>query len=362
MNYSNLLKDGVTFTTSCNVLREGEDYTEDDREYEENLANFANLQVVGEELQDEDTYVEGQPFEVIGSKMTNLISNGKIKKRIIRTGYSNKPTDGAIVRVHYNAYIEYSAEPFDSTYARKKYHQFQVNNGQVLICLDMAVQSMLLNEKAQFLVAPDYAYGVLGCLNRVPPNSEVLFEIELLEIVDIGATLGFEALTPEEKKNFKNIYEFCLALCAKGKDLYRKNIKAAIKEYNIAVGHLENSTVDTYEDQVSQQELLLKLYSNLLVCCTKEEEPKKGCMNFNKIKEMVKGTDKEISAKVYFNNAKCLRMLGEYNLAKKRLEMARKKEPKNIDILNEFIILDQELKEYKKKEIQLSKALIDSAN
>lgn len=361
MNYSNLLKEGITFTASCDVVSEGEQFTEEDREYEANIANFANLQVIGEDLQDEDTYVEGQPFEIIGSKMTNLISNGKIKKRIIREGYGNKPPDGAIVRVDYNAYIEYSAEPFDSTYARKKHHQFQINNGQVLPCLDIAVQSMLLNEKAQFLVAPEYAYGKLGCLHRVPPNSEVLFEVELLEVVDIGASMGFEALAPEEKKKFKNIHDFCLAMCARGKDLYQKNITAAIKEYNIAVGHLENATLDTFEDQEIQQELLLKLYTNLLVCYTKAEEPKKGCINFNKIKDLVKGTDLKISAKVYFNNAKCLRKLGDYGLAKKRLEMARMIEPKNPDILNEFLILDQELQIYKKKEIHFGKALVNSA-
>lgn len=353
------MKDGITFTAGCDLARE-EEFTEEDREYEENLANFANLQVVGEDLRDEDTYVEGQPFEIIASKMENLLPNGKIKKRIVRKGYGDKPVDGVLVRVHYNAYIEFNAEPFDSTYARKRYHQFQINNGQVLPCLDIAVQSMSLNEKSQFLVAPDYAYGALGCLHRVPPNSEVLFEIELMEIVDIAATMGFDSLSSEEKKKFKNLHDFCLAMCAKGKDLYHKNIKAAIKEYNTAVGHLENAVLENYDEESKQQDLLLKLYTNLLVCYTKEEEPKKGCVNFNKIKDLLKGTNKEISPKVYYNNAKCLRMLGEYDLARKRLNIARKMEPKNPDILNEFIILDQELNEYKKKQVELGKALVNS--
>lgn len=78
----------------------------------------------------------------------------------------------------------------------------------------------------------------------------------------------------------------------------------------------------------------------------------KGCISFNKIKDLVKVTDKEVSAKGYFNNARCMRMLGEYNLA-------RKKEPKNPDMLNEIIILDQELKEHKEKEINLTEALMD---
>lgn len=355
ISYNDLLKDGVTFTVSYDLLKEGEEYTEEDKDYEENISKFANLQVFGEDLQDEDTYTD-EPFKQIGSKMTNLIPNGRIKKRILRDGYGKKPIDGAIVRLHYNAYVEYNAEPFDSTYARKRQHQFQIGNGQVLLCLDIAVQSMLLNEKSQFLVSPEYAYGLLGCLHRVPPNAEVLFEIELMEIVDVSAAMGYEALSADQKKEFKNIYEYCLAMCAKAKDLYHKNTRAAIKEYNTAVGHLENAILDTYDDQVKHQELLLKLHTNLLVCYTKEEEPKKGCMNYNKIKELVKNTDLKISAKVYFNNAKCLRMLSEYDLAKKRLELARKLEPKNPDILNELVTLDYEIKESRKKEEQLAKA------
>lgn len=356
------MNDGITFTANCDLLGEGERISEIDlKQYEEDVAKFANLQVLGEELQDEDSYVEGQPFQIISSKMTKLTEDGKIKKRIIRKGYGNKPSDGSIVRIHYNAYLEHLAEPFDSSYARKRHHEFQINNGQVLPGMDIGVQSMFLNEKSQFMIDPMYAYGSMGCLSRVPPNSEVLFEIELLEILDVGAAMGFEFLPADEKKKFSNLYDYCLALCAKGKDMYNKNVRAAIKEYNMAAGHLEYAILDNYEDEVKQQNLLMKLYTNLLVCYTKEAEPKKGCINFNKIKDMVRGTDLKITAKVYFNNAKCLRMLGDYDLARTRLNRAIALEPKNADILKELIVLDQELQEHKKRQVELGKALISSA-
>lgn len=357
--FSDLIKDGVTFTVSYDMIKEGEDL-EPDVDYEKSVRQFSNLQVVGEELIDEDTYTEGEPFQIIGSKMTNLTSNGKIKKRILRNGYGDKPVDGAIVRVHYNAYIEYNAEPFDSTYARKKYIEFHIGNGEVLTGLDIAVQSMLLNEKSQFLVAPEHAYGKLGCLQRVPPDSEILFEIELMEVVDVSAAMGFHGLTPEEKKKFSNLYGVCLALCAKGKDSYSKNVKGAIKEYNTAVGYLENAFLDTYEDEEKHQELLLKLYSNLVVCYTKTQEPRKGCVNFNKIKELVKGTSLKISAKVYYNNAKCYKMLGEYDLARKRLETARKLEPKNPEILNELLAIDRAQRDSKLKELEMAKNIMSN--
>ncbi|KAG5888424.1 hypothetical protein JTB14_020199 [Gonioctena quinquepunctata] len=355
-----LMEDGVVFTVKAEASEDVEQETEEDIQYKKNLMDFMNMQVAGGEYQEEDTYIEGQPFERIAAKMVNLMENGAIKKRIIREGYGKKPPDLAIVRVHYNAYIEFEAEPFDSTYARKKPHQFSINSGEVIVGLDLAVQSMLLNEKSQFIIQPQYAYGKLGCLNRVPANTEVLFEVELLEIVNVSAAATFQTLPPEEQRNFVHVYEYCLALCAKAKDLFGKNIRSAIKEYNSAVVKLETCQLSDYDDQIKHQELLMKLYTNLLVCYTRVEEPKKGCINFNKIRELVNGTDIKIPAKCYFNNARCLRLLGEFDLAKKRLDEAYKREPKNPDILNEMVNIENEFKAYKKKQTELGKALLDS--
>ncbi|CAH1119747.1 unnamed protein product [Phaedon cochleariae] len=354
-----LMEDGAIFTIKAQDGENADEPNEEDDEYEKNVLNFLNMQVAGE-FADDDTYVEGTPFEKISQKMIKLLGNGAIKKRILRDGYGEKPQDGSLVRIHYNAYIELTAEPFDSTYARKKPHQFTINAGEVIPGLDISVQSMRIHEKSQFLIRPEYAYGPLGCLNRVPANTEVLFEIELSEIVNVGASTTFLTLPNDEQKQFSNVYQYCLALCAKAKDLYNKDIKLSIREYNTAVGRLEVCHLADYEDQKKQQELLLKLYSNLLVCYTRVEEPKKGCINFNKIRELVKGTDLKISAKCYFNNAKCIRMLGDYDRAKERLDIAYKMEPHNADILNEMVNLDNERKTYHKKQIELSKAMLNS--
>nr|CAH7767887.1 unnamed protein product [Callosobruchus chinensis] len=342
LNFQNLMKDGVVFDVDTNELEEAEKPTNVDVEYTENLLKYLNLEVVGGDIGAEDTYVEGQPFEKIAAKMFNLIENGKIKKRVLREGYGQKPPKMSIVRVHYNAYLEYQGEPFDSTYARKSMHQFTVDNGEVLVGLDVAVQSMKLNEKSQFIIQPEYAYGRFGCLDRVPKNSEVLFEVELLEIVDSGAASTFQKLPEDQQKEFHHVYEYCLALCAKGKDIFGKNIQGAIKEYNTAVYKLEHCMLQDMADQEKQQELLLRLYTNLLVCYTKTEEPKRGCTNFNKIKDLVK----------------CLRMLGEFELAKKRLNVAYRAEPKNPDVLNLMLNIERDITKSKREQMEKSRAML----
>ncbi|XP_066255987.1 inactive peptidyl-prolyl cis-trans isomerase FKBP6 [Euwallacea similis] len=326
-------------------------------EYDKEILKHVNLNCLGD-FEDSDVYDCTEPFTFLESKMTDNFCNEGIKKRVLQVGYGNKPEEKSIVRVHYNAYIEFNEEPFDSTYARKMPHQFMVATGEVLPGLDIAVQSMQLTEISQFLIKPHLAYGTQGCLDRIPPNATVLFQIELIEIIEGAASEMYKILPEDQKNDFKNVYKFCISQCAKAKDLFNRNIRSAIKNYNIAVAALEVAQLHSYEDQVSQQELLYKLYSNLVVCYTKVQEPKKACINFNKIKDLVKGTDLKISAKAYFNSARCLRMLGDYDLAKSRLQKAHNLEPRNPEILNEFKVIDEETRKCKERHKKMAEAFV----
>lgn len=50
-------------------------------------------------------------------------------------------------------------------------------SGQVLKAWDVGVLSMERGEVSIFLCAPEYAYGVTGNPNKIPPNSAVVFEV-----------------------------------------------------------------------------------------------------------------------------------------------------------------------------------------
>lgn len=125
---------------------------------------------------------------------------------------------------------------------------------------------------------------------------------------------------------------------------------------------LERAQLNDFSDQVKQQEMRWKLYSNLLVCYTKTEQPKKGCTSFNKLNDLSRGTDLKMNAKIYFNSAKCLKMLGEFGQAKKRLQNAYEIEPRNPEILAEIKMIDIEFQKYKDKEIKLAAAFAGGKN
>ena len=43
--------------------------------------------------------------------------------------------------------------------------------GEVIPGWEVAVKSMRRNERSQFLISPDYAFGKIGCPPRIPPNA-----------------------------------------------------------------------------------------------------------------------------------------------------------------------------------------------
>lgn len=72
----------------------------------------------------------------------------------------------------------------------------------------------------------------------------------------------------------------------------------------------------------------------------KISEPRKTCLNANKVFNIVNRSELKVPAKVYYNLAKAYRLLCEYDQAEKYLEKAKKLEPNNTTIAEEQVILD----------------------
>ncbi|XP_022602392.1 peptidyl-prolyl cis-trans isomerase FKBP5-like isoform X3 [Seriola dumerili] len=91
----------------------------------------------------------------------------------------DRPMIGDRVTVHYTGKL-LTGKKFDCSRERKEPFCFNVGKGQVLKAWDVGVLSMQKGEVCRLLCKPDYAYGPAGNPDKIPPNSQVVFEMELL--------------------------------------------------------------------------------------------------------------------------------------------------------------------------------------
>ena len=106
-------------------------------------------------------------------------SNGNVLKKITREGTGGSPSSGNQVTVEYKGYFK-GGKVFDQSYGRKPF-VFTVGVGQVIKGWDLGVLSMRKGEKATFYIKSDYAYGKRGAGGVIPGNTDLMFDVELLQ-------------------------------------------------------------------------------------------------------------------------------------------------------------------------------------
>lgn len=96
----------------------------------------------------------------------------------LKKGEGKAPQPGKMVSVHYNGYF-LSGEVFDSSYERDEPFQFYFGIGKVIQGLDEGVSKMKVGGKYKLIIPSYLAYGDQQ-VGPIPPNSTLVFEIELL--------------------------------------------------------------------------------------------------------------------------------------------------------------------------------------
>uniref|UniRef100_A0A8C4QF50 peptidylprolyl isomerase n=1 Tax=Eptatretus burgeri TaxID=7764 RepID=A0A8C4QF50_EPTBU len=150
---------------------------------------------------DDPDEVNVTPFDKLARSMFDLSGDGGVLKCILHPGIGDVIPKTAAVRVHYNFYLEYSDEPFDSSRLRNERVRLRLGKGEILPGLEVALCSMRVDELSQFLVYPAYAYGALGCSPRIPSNATLLMEVELLAFFDYSLVDEFYSMTAEERQH-----------------------------------------------------------------------------------------------------------------------------------------------------------------
>jgi peptidylprolyl isomerase len=99
---------------------------------------------------------------------------------IIEEGEGDIATDGNVVTVHYTGFLK-DGTKFDSSVERDEPFSFVVGNKQVIAGWDEGIRLLKKGGKARFVIPPSLGYGEITA-GKIPPNSTLLFDVELLDV------------------------------------------------------------------------------------------------------------------------------------------------------------------------------------
>ena len=99
----------------------------------------------------------------------------------IQAGTGTEAKPGNKVTVHYTGWLK-NGTKFDSSVDNHKPFEFTLGAGQVIKGWDEGVVGMKVGGKRQLRIPPKLGYGAAGVGALIPPNSVLIFDVELLAV------------------------------------------------------------------------------------------------------------------------------------------------------------------------------------
>jgi len=130
----------------------------------------------------EKNIAEGETYlKDNGAKEGVVTTKSGLQYKELTAGEGATPTDTDTVSVHYKGTLIDGTE-FDSSYSRNAPAVFPVNG--VIPGWTEALQLMNVGDKWELTIPSDLAYGSGGTGGTIGPNAVLVFEVELLEVVE----------------------------------------------------------------------------------------------------------------------------------------------------------------------------------
>ncbi|XP_022106769.1 peptidyl-prolyl cis-trans isomerase FKBP8-like [Acanthaster planci] len=281
---------------------------------------------------------DGEPPEWM-----DVIGNGQLMKKILREGQgaASRPQRGEMVTLKSKGLLEDGTE-VDCHEAIS----FVLGEGDVVSAWDLCLSLMDLGEVSIIKTSPRFAYGETGRAPDVPPNAEVTYELELLNVQpapDLEEMTVEEVCSTGDKKR------------ERGNELFsRKDYSGAINSYSKALKLLEKAKVS--DDNGSKQavmELRVKCYNNLAAAQLKIDAYEAALKSCNNALEA-----EPENVKALFRKGKVLASQGDYEQAVKTMKEALSREPSNKVIHHELSRLTNRETKERHSEKQLYQRMV----
>ncbi|KAK6936343.1 Nucleoplasmin-like domain [Dillenia turbinata] len=149
---------------------------------------------LGQNVTDKDTSsmeieekTESQPSK------TRTFPNGLVIEELAMVKPDGKrASPGKKVSVRYVGKLKKNGQIFDSNIGRAPF-KFRLGTGigQVIKGWDVGVNGMRVGDKRRLTIPPSMGYGASGAGSKIPPNSWLVFDVELIDAKGLGARRNF---------------------------------------------------------------------------------------------------------------------------------------------------------------------------
>ncbi|XP_059721853.1 inactive peptidyl-prolyl cis-trans isomerase FKBP6 isoform X2 [Haemorhous mexicanus] len=251
--------------------------------------------------------------------LQDLTGDGGVRKEQLRPGTGQPVPPSASVAVKYSGYLGNWNKLFCSNGNSKYPRLMKLGKDITLWGLEIGLLSMTKGEAALFVLTPEYAYGQRGCPPSIPPNTTVLFKVEVLDFIDSEECDAFFELT----------YALSILGCS--------------------------SSSKAEQSQINASKLLLFL--NLSLTYLKLERADRALKYGELALEMDQG-----NAKALFRCGQACLYMKEYSKSRDFLARAQCIQPFNRDINNELKKLARYYKEYMEMEKEMCCQMFDPLN
>ena len=118
-----------------------------------------------------------------------ILVSSAAEKAKLRIGTRHRPDDckdvakiGDTLTMHYRGTLAATGEVFDDSHKRGSPFDFVLGRGMVIRGFDLGAEGMCVGEERRLEIPAELGYGAHGAGGVIPPNADLIFDIELVAI------------------------------------------------------------------------------------------------------------------------------------------------------------------------------------
>jgi FKBP-type peptidyl-prolyl cis-trans isomerase len=105
-----------------------------------------------------------------------------LKYQDLKVGAGATAKKGYTVSVHYTGWLAKDKKKFDSSKDRDAAFVFELGAGKVIKGFDEGIAGMKVGGKRKLMIPAKLCYGERGAGTAIPPNADLIFEVELIKL------------------------------------------------------------------------------------------------------------------------------------------------------------------------------------